>query len=561
MSPSTPGAARGPRLRLVCINDVYTLENLPRLATLVRRAASVDPADVLVTSLAGDFVGPSMLSSLDAGKGMVDCMNAVPITHVVLGNHEDDIGPVELRARLHELRATCLSTNVLGLDPALPTAQILEVGGAASRRVRVGLVGVVMHDPSVYRGVPFGGATLLPANETALCAAAHLVAEEGCATVVPITHQTLEADRALARAFHDGGSAPKPPPQALLGVPRAPRFPIVVGGHEHTVAIEQIDGTWLIKAGSDAVHAIVVDLAWPAEAPPAGAPDLPEVSVRLEDVAAYPEDAALRARVSGHMRAVDALKAATLLHLQPGQRLSSVGTRAAQTTLGTLLCSLVRDTLGAGACLLNGGAIRAARDYDVRFTYGDLEAEVPFENELVVVPIPGGVLREAVAASRAHAPAESGGFLQVDDRAVVADPGAVLVSVDGRPLDEARVYRVALVRNLFEGMDHIEPLVRFARERPAAIPPPGSGRDVKVVLVEAFARALWAAFGPFESIDENHDGAIDAREVADAIARATAEPASPITVELLMRSLDVDRDHVISRAEAERALAKPTPAE
>src|SRR5437773_1878119 len=103
-----PAPARGPAARLVCVNDVYTLENLPRLRTLVQRAADVDPADVLIVTLAGDFVAPSMLSSLDAGRGMVDCMNEVPITHAVLGNHEDDIATAELRARIHEFRGTWL---------------------------------------------------------------------------------------------------------------------------------------------------------------------------------------------------------------------------------------------------------------------------------------------------------------------------------------------------------------------------------------------------------------------------------------------------------------------
>jgi hypothetical protein len=205
---------------------------------------------------------------------------------------------------------------------------------------------------------------------------------------------------------------------------------------------------------------------------------------------------------------------------------------------------------------MNGGGIRAARDYAGRFTYGDLEAEVPFDNEVVVAPVPGHVLREAVTASRANAPAESGGFLQVDDRMAVAGGDNRLVSIDGRPLDDAREYRVALVRNLFEGMDHIEPLVRYARESPARIPPAGSGRDVKMVLVDAFSHALWEQFGTFEAIDENHDGTIDAQEIADAITRATAEPASPITVELLMRAIDADHDHLISRADAEAASTR-----
>ncbi|HQY63224.1 MAG TPA: hypothetical protein PK141_17610, partial [Polyangiaceae bacterium] len=102
---------RGPTLRIVAVNDVYSLEHLPRLASLLREAREVAPADRLLVTMAGDFVAPSVLSSLDAGRGMVDCMNALGFTHAVLGNHEDDVPPEELRARVRELEATCLGTN------------------------------------------------------------------------------------------------------------------------------------------------------------------------------------------------------------------------------------------------------------------------------------------------------------------------------------------------------------------------------------------------------------------------------------------------------------------
>jgi hypothetical protein len=256
------------------------------------------------------------------------------------------------------------------------------------------------------------------------------------------------------------------------------------------------------------------------------------------------------------MRAVVALQQATLLRLAPGETLSSVGARAHQTTLGALLCARLRDAFGADGAIMNGGAIRAARDYEKHFTYGDLEAEVPFENEVVTASLPGRVLREAIAASRAHAPLESGGYLQVDGGLVVEGADQRLVSIAGAPLDDARDYRIALVRNLFEGLDHIEPLVRFARENPARVPPAGSGCDVKVALINAFSRALWDQFGAFDSIDADHDGLVDAREIADAIARVTAEPASPITVELLLKALDTDHDRRISQVEIAAAHPK-----
>ena len=75
-SPDDP-SPRGPTLRVVSINDVYSLENLRRLKNLVRHHAVTDPADAMIVALAGDFLAPSILSSLDYGRGMVDCLNAV----------------------------------------------------------------------------------------------------------------------------------------------------------------------------------------------------------------------------------------------------------------------------------------------------------------------------------------------------------------------------------------------------------------------------------------------------------------------------------------------------
>jgi 2',3'-cyclic-nucleotide 2'-phosphodiesterase (5'-nucleotidase family) len=524
--------AKGPSLRIVAINDVYSLENLPRLRTLVLHHQQVDPADVLLVTLAGDFVAPSVLSSLDAGRGMVDCMNAVGVTHAIFGNHEDDIPAEQLPLRVGELQATWLATNVHGFAVKLPESDVVVLARPGGRSVRVGLVGVVMTDPTVYRDAPFGGAALEPANDAARREAARLVREDGCACVIPLTHQTLEEDRELART----------------GAP----FAVVIGGHEHEPHIEDVGGTWLEKAGSDATHAALVDLTWPEAAPPAGAPDLPTVRVHLEDVAAYDEDAPLRARVDRHMARVHELESAPLVTLGPGETLSSVGTRMRQTSLGTLVCNSVKRALRAEACLFNGGAIRASREYTGRLTYGDVKAEIPFDNEVVVARLPGAVVASAIRASRAHAPAESGGFLQVDDGITIAHDGNTVLAIAGEPLSLSREYDVALVRNLLTGLDHIEPLVRFATQFPARVPPVGSGREIKLVLVDAFSVDLWRHLGGFDAVDLDHDGMVTEPELAAAIGRATATAPSDVAAELVLHAIDGDRDHAISREESEK---------
>lgn len=533
---NAPALARGPSLRIICVNDVYTLENLPRLKILVQHHAESVPADRLLVTLAGDFLAPSILSSLDKGAGTLDCLNAIPITHVAFGNHEDDIGMAELVKRVGALRGTWLNTNIPAFRPVLPTHQILEIASPGGRTVRVGLLGVVAHQHNLYRPGAFGGHAIEPANETALRWTRHLL-QEGCACVIPITHQDLADD------------------QALAGMQREPRFPIIIAGHEHDVIIDDVDGCRIIKAGADAAHAVVVDLVWPADAPPAGVLDLPAVTLMLQEVRAFPEDPAMRARVDRHMSAVHQLDEATLIRIPPGARLSSVGITSRQTSLGTVLCSHVRDVLDADGCVLHGGGVRGERDYEERFTYADLKAALPYANETAVVRMSGRVVRDAVARSRAGARAGSteraNAYLQVDDRMTVEGPDDVVTAIGGLPIDLERDYRIATVMGLLGGMNGIEPLLRHARERPDTVPPPDSGREIKVILVDAFSVELWEHLGSFGDIDANRDGRVTPEELESAIARTTAEAPSEIVVHDVLRVLDADGDGAITRAEAE----------
>ncbi len=515
-----------PTLRIVSVNDVYTLENLPRLATLLKVRRDENPADAFLAILAGDFLAPSMLSSLDHGEGMVDCLNAIGITHVIFGNHEDDVPVAELEKRIAEFRGTWLDTNAHAFGDRLPRTQVIEVGAA-----RVGLLGVVMNDPSTYRDVPFGSQGVEPANEVALRESA--VLRETCTTVIPLTHQPMEDDRELARL--------------------SPSFPLIIGGHEHVPFLEQVGSTWIVKAGADAEQALVIELLWPDDV--TSAP--PVVTVHLEPVAGFAEDPELRARVDRHMVRVHELETSTLFMIPPGTSLSSVGTRHQQTSLGTLVSSTLRDTLGAEVGLMNGGGVRASREYRVHFTYGDLKAELPFDNELVVVHLSGRALSDAVAASRAHAPGDSGAFLQVDDGTVVDPVTHQVLTIGGVPLDPARDYAVALVGSLFAGLDHIEPLVQFAREHPERIPAAGSGRDAKHVLVEAFALALYRGLPDFDAIDTDHDGRVSASELAAALAKASPEAPSPLIAELVMNAVDTDHDRSITREEHAAVGAAP----
>lgn len=112
------------------------------------------------------------------------------------------------------------------------------------------------------------------------------------------------------------------------------------------------------------------------------------------------------------------LQQAALTSIPRGVKLSSKGVRLHQTTMGDLLVSAMRDGLLAEGAMFNAGGIRcvltcspmftprpmakhefsdmrrANKDYpsDQRFfTFADFEAEMPFNNEVCVVRMPGRV--------------------------------------------------------------------------------------------------------------------------------------------------------------------------
>ena len=95
-------------LRIISINDVYLLDNFARLSTLIKELRTENT----ITLLAGDFLGPSLLGSLDKGRGMVATMNLTPISHVCFGNHEADYGVDELISRI-KVSQNCYAVSCL----------------------------------------------------------------------------------------------------------------------------------------------------------------------------------------------------------------------------------------------------------------------------------------------------------------------------------------------------------------------------------------------------------------------------------------------------------------
>jgi 2',3'-cyclic-nucleotide 2'-phosphodiesterase (5'-nucleotidase family) len=121
----------------------------------------------------------------------------------------------------------------------------------------------------------------------------------------------------------------------------------------------------------------------------------------------------------------------------------------------------MRVSAPADAAVTNGRGIRGGRIYapGSAITRRDILAELPFDNRLVAIDISGADLKQAIENGLSLLPNPAGRFPQVSGLAIEADPkrpaGSRVLSmkVDGVPLDEKRIYRVATNDYMLRGGD------------------------------------------------------------------------------------------------------------
>ena len=137
--PGSP-RARAP-LTFLQINDVYSTVpidgagGLARVATLKKQLIADGRTPVLV--LAGDFLSPSVSSSVFKGAQMIAALNAAGLDLATLGNHEFDFGDDVLIERMHEAKWQWVVSNVVDTRTGRP------IGGAAPYLVKTDRKSVV----------------------------------------------------------------------------------------------------------------------------------------------------------------------------------------------------------------------------------------------------------------------------------------------------------------------------------------------------------------------------------------------------------------------------------
>ncbi len=413
---------------LLQINDVYTTVpidgqgGLARVATLKQNLAKAGRTPFLV--IAGDFLAPSVASSVFRGEHMIAALNAAGLDLATLGNHEFDFGDDVLIQRMHEATFQWVVSNVVDTKTGQP------IGGAAPYLVKtfgslkVGFIGLCLNTQEITSDKLKHTRILDPLTSAGRYLP--MLKQAGATVIVAVTHLAFADDRALVEQYPD--------------------IDLVIGGHEHypITAIER--RSFISKAGSDAKFVARIDvnqrpsgtverfyelmpvtnaLADDPENGRAWSPRTSRGSARLSTPSPAPRECRSTVSVSicAPRRRIWAICSPTPCARMP-IRTSPSPTRAAFAATASSPPDRSRD----------------ARSIEMH----------PFDNVVCVLALTGRVVLDALNHGVASLPAPDGRFPQVSGLTMTVEQSAPRgnrvrdVMVNGQPLDPNKVYTVAI---------------------------------------------------------------------------------------------------------------------
>ncbi|MGJ0396107.1 MAG: bifunctional metallophosphatase/5'-nucleotidase [Methylocystis sp.] len=437
-------AERVVNLSFVVFSDIYEMAERDGRGGFARIAGAVKAerakAKNIIVAHAGDTLSPSLTSSVDQGAHIMDLLNRVGLDVFTPGNHEFDFGEAVFRQRMGEATFALLAANLRDASghplPGFADSKIIDVEG-----VKIGLFGLT-DDEAARRSDP-GTLKLLPAIETAK-REAQALRGAGADLVVAVTHSEWQDDLRLMK----------------LGP-----IDIVLSGHDHNLLVAYDGRAAIGETQADGVNLVAIDV---------------EVRIandgvkrwtprfRIVDTADISPDAAIAARVAQYQAEIDkALDVDIGVTKTPlDSRKASV--RGQETAIGDFFADTMRAVAGADVAIINGGGIRGNRLYEsgTKLTRKDIARELPFNNQLVTLDLAGADLRAALENAVWMIGKDAGRFAQISGARIVvrrdAVPGSRLASIEigGKPLDDAKRYKVATSDFLARGKDGYVALTR-----------------------------------------------------------------------------------------------------
>jgi 2',3'-cyclic-nucleotide 2'-phosphodiesterase (5'-nucleotidase family) len=338
------------------------------------------------------------------GAALFGGLSRMGIDAATLGNHELDRGPEMLAQALQHCSFPMVVTNVdipsgHVLEGALKPCYLFERAGK-----RLLVIGLLTPDvPHISSPGP-GMNVLEPDGAEVRERIMAIIKEHRPDIVIALTHLGLEKDRLLAR--------------------RIPGIDVICGGHSHDLlpageaaTVTHADGrqTVIVQAGAGGIALGVLRI----RLKPGRQPDYAWVPRNITASSAQSQQ--MLDFITGYRATLPPVQALTTTDTMIDCRAAIL--RSRETPIGNFIADSLREHFNTDVALYNGGGIRGDCILPAGvLTSMDVETMLPFNNEAVVISMPGAMLRDALEHSVAHLPQPWGGFLQVSGLRMRLDP-------------------------------------------------------------------------------------------------------------------------------------------
>lgn len=499
-------------ITIYSINDVYILSNLSKLKQYINDKQNIN----FYTTINGDFLSPSILSTIDNGKSMVDILNQIPIDFACFGNHEFDIPHSKLLKRINEFNGIWLNSNITNLDG--PTRySITEKNG-----IRIGWIGLCTTDtPSLSN--PNSN---LIFNDIIASATEYVkLLKPSVDIIVALTHQTIEEDNLLAE--------------------QVPELNIILGGHEHFPYFKISSNTMIIKSGIDSEFVSTITIKKDK--------DNISYSASLNDIVNYKSNEIIDNNIDKYNKTLEIFNQFILFETNLEKPISSKSTRDGQQYLCQLINDIIKDSYNADLVITNGGGYRGKKTYLTNFTYKDLLTEFPFESNLVEITMTGKEIHDTIQYSENKKNIGYGGYLQVDSNCIIENN--LISIINNTKINNNHKYKVIITGKLLLGMDNNSELVKIGKNIDNLKHLVEDGQPIKSIILKHFIHKKWKLLGAnFYKLDDNNDGYLDKNEIRTHINKLTNNTISDIELNMMIDIIDKDEDEKISIEEFKKLL-------
>lgn len=379
------------------------------------------------TTMNGDFLFPSILSTYDRAKHRIELLNSMGVDLVVLGNHEFDFGPQVVLDRIKESKFPWLGANAYNLKgqyfSGKKQALIKEIDG-----VKIGFFGIVTNDTPVLSSCE-NEVIFTPITFTAKKMCKELKSM-GADVIVALTHLFIDEDLSLAR--------------------EVPEIDVILGGHDHDPIMWHENNTLIMKTGQNAYFLGRVSLRIVKnENSPEKTMVFPSWEIVLNR--GHKPSTNIQALVDKYDRNFKSVGSKRLTILDVGLDSRHATLRSKESTFGNLVTDALRHEHEADCAIMSGGIIRGDKLYvkGTELSYEDLLSELAFDNENIVIRLKGINILQALENGVSHCEVLAGKFPQVSgiqfSYSKKNKPGQRIkeVFINGKPLSLQKYYTLA----------------------------------------------------------------------------------------------------------------------